>query len=141
LTLALVFEYDLMDGKFNSRSKLKLRELPRSKVRFSKSEIEFQSLPLTCRNREDVLSCGKNITTLEKFFDRAIQLFGPNQCLGTRKVLKLLRVDQPGDTVLTKLDLVIQFFFNVQKMSEFSIVSSEEILTGLLCLLIVKKSI
>lgn len=94
----------------NFRLKLKLQEASRSKVRFSKSEVEFESLPLTCRNREDVLSSKENINTVDKLYDRAVKLFGQNKCLGTRKVLRIWRVEQPDDSVMTKLDLVKNFY-------------------------------
>jgi hypothetical protein len=87
-------------------STIKARETTRSRVRFGKDEIEFSSLPLTCRNREEVLGSPKKIDSVDKLFDRAVRLFGPNKCLGTRKIHQLLRVQQADDTVLTKLDLV-----------------------------------
>jgi hypothetical protein len=88
-------------------SKLKSRDALRSKVRAGRNEIEFQSLPLTCRSREQVLAGPDKINSVDKLFERALTLFGPNECLGTRKAHRVFRVQQSDDVVLTKLDLVI----------------------------------
>ena len=86
--------------------RLKARDSARSRVKFSKTEIEFQSLPITCRNRENVLRSPKKIDTVDKLFDRVLDIYGPNACLGTRRVLRYLKVEQTEDIVLNKLDLV-----------------------------------
>ena len=86
--------------------RLKARDSTRSQVKYSKTEIEFQSLPITCQNRENVLRSPKKIDTVDKLFDRALDIYGPNACLGTRRVLKYLKVEQTEDIVLNKLDLV-----------------------------------
>jgi hypothetical protein len=86
--------------------KLKSRDSARSRVKFSKDEIEFQSLPITCQNRENVLRSPQKIDTVDKLFNRALEIYGPNACLGTRRVLRFLKVEQTEDIVLNKLDLV-----------------------------------
>jgi hypothetical protein len=71
---------------------MKAREAFRSKARAGIGEIEFSALPMSCRCREQVLGDPKKIDTVDKLFDRALNLFGPNECLGTRRILKVFKV-------------------------------------------------